>query len=494
MFKRVLLVLLLSGAACTWAQGTAAIQGHSYLGGTRAQVSGLTSSNYLNGIIPHATITVYLTGTQTLATIYADANSTPLSNPFTSNDAGSLNPGGWLFFSAINQGYDVCMSGGVAPNTYSQPVCLTDVFPGNFFTPPLALQTNGTSNASQNLLNFLDSATVSWMNPSGGIEQANVLVSGGFQNYVPDPLGTQSVLVTATSFTIFNDGDPINCPVSGSNTSGVVQAIGPQGNLGCLALPGPSITWTGFTLPSYVLPANVTAVYPVSKNGFSGGALNAVVKCSVAGNSVNVSPNAGVQTYWPIQSLSGLLTGATGSNIASVSCVAGFSNNGLAAGQIDAMNIPYIALRVYYTGTAPPASDLIYLGGGLYYNPATNTMSVAAVDLAAGAVDGGVIGLLPQSNLAPPTQTTLTGTTAGTAVWSQPQQFSTWKVAVVYLNGYENTTATAQTITLPAGFGTVSAVLTDSGTCTGVTVSGATVTLPASMGAPQTGLCEIRGY
>ena len=99
-----------------------------------------------------------------------------------------------------------------------------------------------------------------------------------------------------------------------------------------------------------------------------------------------------------------------------------------------------------------------------------------------------------QSLNADSTQATVTGTTAGTAVWSQPERGTALKVAVVYLNGYENTTATAQIITLPASYATVAYVLTDGGACTGVTISGATVTLPVSMSATQTGLCEVRGY
>ena len=108
---------------------TGAIEGHSYLGGTKAVTSGLSSTNYLNGIIPSATITVYLTGTQTLATIYSDANNTPLGNPFTSNAASSVNPGGFLFWASKTQGYDIVLSGGIAPNTYPASVTITAIFP-----------------------------------------------------------------------------------------------------------------------------------------------------------------------------------------------------------------------------------------------------------------------------------------------------------------------------------------------------------------------------
>lgn len=86
------------------------------LSGTQASVSGLKSTNYQMGVIPKCTVTVYLTGTQTIAT------TTPQS-PFTANTNGSIPP----IYAAVNQGYDVVLSGGVSPNTYPNPVTLTDV-------------------------------------------------------------------------------------------------------------------------------------------------------------------------------------------------------------------------------------------------------------------------------------------------------------------------------------------------------------------------------
>jgi len=127
-------LLLAVGAASAACAQTAAIQGHSYLGGTQASLSGIQSTNYLNGIVPHATITVYLTGTQNKAVIYANGSGTALSNPFTSNDAGSTNAGGFIFWASTNQGYDIVASGGIAPNTYSVPITLcTGCYPSQQF-------------------------------------------------------------------------------------------------------------------------------------------------------------------------------------------------------------------------------------------------------------------------------------------------------------------------------------------------------------------------
>jgi hypothetical protein len=111
-------------------QGTAAIAGYCSLGGTSAKVQGTQSTNTLQGIVPSCAVTVYLTGTQTKATIFKDAIGTTLPNPFTANATNSVNPGAWLFYAATGQGYDIVMSGGIPPNTYTQPVTLTDQFSG----------------------------------------------------------------------------------------------------------------------------------------------------------------------------------------------------------------------------------------------------------------------------------------------------------------------------------------------------------------------------
>jgi hypothetical protein len=131
MRKLLLLLALLPLAA--HAQGTAAIQDHCTQGGTQALLSGLSSTNYQMGIVPSCTVTVYLTGTLTKATIYSDVSGTPLSNPFTANTASSLDAGGWIFWATVNQGYDIVLSGGIGPNIYSSPITLTGRYPGFSF-------------------------------------------------------------------------------------------------------------------------------------------------------------------------------------------------------------------------------------------------------------------------------------------------------------------------------------------------------------------------
>ena len=129
------------------------------------------------------------------------------------------------------------------------------------------------------------------------------------------------------------------------------------------------------------------------------------------------------------------------------------------------------------TGTNPSSTLTVTHAG---------STGTAAISLPAISTSGPV-----QNNV---TQATLPGTSAGSAVSSEPQSGSSYKMALVYLNGYENTTATAQTITFPTAFLTANGVVTLSGSCTGVTASLTAITLPASMAAVQTGLCKVEGY
>lgn len=87
--------------------------------GVKAVTSGLSSTNYLEGVIPSCLVKVYLTGTTTIAT-------TSPQSPFTANTNGSIPP----IYAATGQAYDVVLSGGITPNTYALPVTLTGLTAG----------------------------------------------------------------------------------------------------------------------------------------------------------------------------------------------------------------------------------------------------------------------------------------------------------------------------------------------------------------------------
>ena len=121
MRKAWLAVLVLMAAGLVRAQTGVIPVYLCSLPGSQANVSGLKSINYQDGVIPSCTVTVYLTGTTSIAT------TTPQS-PFTANTDGSIPP----ISAPLGIGYDVCMSGGIAPNTYpiGHPNCLVDLWPG----------------------------------------------------------------------------------------------------------------------------------------------------------------------------------------------------------------------------------------------------------------------------------------------------------------------------------------------------------------------------
>jgi hypothetical protein len=124
MRRSLLLALMLCLIPLARGQ-TGSLTGFCVQGGVSAAVQGLQSTNKLQGIIPSCTVTVYLTGTHTLATLYSDAVGDPLTNPFTAAALGTALPGQWLFFAENNVGYDIVLSGGILPNVYAAPVSIT---------------------------------------------------------------------------------------------------------------------------------------------------------------------------------------------------------------------------------------------------------------------------------------------------------------------------------------------------------------------------------
>lgn len=90
--------------------------------------------------------------------------------------------------------------------------------------------------------------------------------------------------------------------------------------------------------------------------------------------------------------------------------------------------------------------------------------------------------------------TTLTGTSAGSVQWSQPMQGIAFKQVMMYFNGYENTTASAQTITFPVSFLNMPIAMSAGCPASGFSFNGASASMPVSQGSPFTGQCILGGY
>lgn len=525
--KRFLLIIALLLAAPSFAKAqttTAAFNGYCTLGAAFSRTSGLPSSNYLQGIIPQCKVTVYLTGTLTLATIYANAGSGSLTNPFTANTTGS-----WLFFAAEGQGYDVVMSGGFPPNNYPVPVTLTDLIVGGggggsgvtvcapvnaiqianvgatnltcdpeitentsthsiYVGGPVAgfsvnigarsvmpatwnldtttgltaidsmtgpstpnfvwtwngstgqwlpsnlsvVQVNGTPLTSQNPVNFINSGSVTFSNPSAGVITAVATAPGvtfqhdtvplvlqnlinysdtspaaiaGYANAlfqsnsggdlsveyqlassqiqqlvnIPSIMGLQAMLVPFRTAVVFGV-DATNIAVA-SPTSGYVSHSGcgpwnPSGN--CSA--GVGFTVSNAVLPTSIPPSSVAQVWPVvvasSPGSYGQGYDTSIVyQCTnPSGGSVPQPINTGSLPF-PLQQFQALDSGVTGAQIPSITCTMNLSAiDPVQTGIV--VNAPYLALIVYYTGATPPISNSINVVPPLFFNPTNNLLSL----------------------------------------------------------------------------------------------------------------------
>jgi len=79
------------------------LQGFAEQGGHTVVVSGNNSTTKFQESYPGCTVTVFLAGTTTAATIYSDMAGTSKSNPFTSDATTAY----WDFYAESTARYDV---------------------------------------------------------------------------------------------------------------------------------------------------------------------------------------------------------------------------------------------------------------------------------------------------------------------------------------------------------------------------------------------------
>lgn len=112
---RILLFLLLPWHVLLGWQIDQRISGWCEAGNKTITIQGSTSSTStpVQRSYPSCSVTVYLYGTTTLATIYSDPNRTPKTNPFTAAADGTY------FFYALDGRYDLKFSGGGIPSPFT---------------------------------------------------------------------------------------------------------------------------------------------------------------------------------------------------------------------------------------------------------------------------------------------------------------------------------------------------------------------------------------
>jgi len=132
--RRALLLLVLATLAVSPVAARQRIFGWCQKGAQVVKTHGSNSSNVFQQTFPACVATVYVSGTLTLATLFADDIGTSKPNPFTSDSTGQ-----WYFYAA-NGRYDVALTGGGITGTLTFPDILANDTGGG--VPGLGTVTN----------------------------------------------------------------------------------------------------------------------------------------------------------------------------------------------------------------------------------------------------------------------------------------------------------------------------------------------------------------
>ncbi|HEX5426673.1 MAG TPA: right-handed parallel beta-helix repeat-containing protein [Candidatus Acidoferrales bacterium] len=347
-------------------------------------------------------------GAAATATIVGD-----LTNPFTANVDGS-----YLFWAAVGVGYDIVMSGGYAPNQYSQPRTIDNIFPNAYGgTAYTIIQSNGTASAPTSPVNFINSSTVDFSISANQISAAviagsvlaiekngvktsdqsllNFCDNGGCGTALP--AGMQQVyegfdsnggvnLWTQETAVAQNITPVYQVPTAGQHIimlpNSCTESGTAWGDSVCGAAPGYSLTNvihgngtltqltttdTGWAyngvlgLPSFVSAANVTAVYGGVTSWWTGGSKTAGTCGGPNFDTWNNGTSGfgpGLSANWPYTATN-TVTEIDGGSPATFNYTTGYFALGNqqstgCSGTSTRVALPYLV--VYYTGTAPPAT------------------------------------------------------------------------------------------------------------------------------------------
>jgi hypothetical protein len=225
---RRLLILLALLAIPSLASAREGWRDWCWNGAKRVTTSGLNSTTTVQATTASCTVTIYVHGGSTLATIYSDNNNTPLANPFTGS-----NPNGQFIWYADNGRYDQTIN--VTINGASNTVTMSDVLLCDPYVTGSTCN-NGGSTTAHNLLSTTHLDTIPESPPVRGdliTGQNQTSPTGVNPSWAALPLGTAGQvllsngldalwgnLVAGTNITIVNSGSPSGSTVTINSTGG----------------------------------------------------------------------------------------------------------------------------------------------------------------------------------------------------------------------------------------------------------------------------------
>lgn len=309
------------------------IYGWSERGNSTVYTNGIPSTTLVNASFPNATITVYVAGSNNLATIYSDNNSTPLANPFV-----ATNTGYWDFYASSGR-YDVQFSG----NNFNS-FTLPDISCG-------AIQSlNGQTTESQSLVTGASGSNFNIVSANGthtfNIPTASANNNGLLSSSDWTTFNAKSANFSFTAPLTNNNGvvsltTPLAVGYGGTNATTTTQAftnLTPQNTAGDLigfngtaavrlpvgannyVLTANTGNTTGLSWSQVSLTGSVTGTLPIANGGTgattASGAFNALSPATTTGDLVVYSNNTA--TRLPVSTNSYVLT-ANNANVTGVS-------------------------------------------------------------------------------------------------------------------------------------------------------------------------------
>lgn len=211
--------------------------------------------------------------------------------------------------------------------------------------------------------------------------------TAGLQMFSSPPIVGQNILILPTSNVITKTGSASGIA---DNQSGQVSM-----DTSTTGTNIATVTWH-FSVPAGINPANITAIYPLMVvEGFTSNTINSTT-CAGGAGFPGSSSNFSLATF--------MLTSSAGTDPTSFTCSISIGGS-IPFRKVGDIKVDLVAAYLYYSGTPVTQPSYTYVKAPAYYNSVLKTLGVAAINVSLQNQDGGITGLMANSNLANPSMT-----------------------------------------------------------------------------------------